>query len=203
VIRTSAQVLMQRESLSESQVTTMARVLSNADRIDRMIRDLLDYTRAGRTGFQLMRVQTTLADLCKEVIDSMKTLHPDRIFHFSAIGDTRGEWDRDRIVRVVSNLVTNAVNYGREDSPITIVAKGDGDAVELSIHNEGNPIAPENVPRLFEAFTRAVSEATAHRQGLGLGLFIVKEIVQAHGGTVEVASSAEKGTTFTVRLPRK
>ena len=201
VIRTSAQIL-ERQPDAAAQARNVERIISNAGQIDRMISDLLDYTRA-RGGMLIHRSPAVMGDLCREVIDAMQTLHPQRQFRLSVVGDTRGEWDRDRIVRVVSNLAGNAVNYGAPDSVISVTARDAGDAVEVAVHNTGNPIAPEHTPRLFDAFTRAVDARAAHRQGLGLGLFIVREIAQAHGGTADVVSSAEQGTTFTVRLPRK
>jgi signal transduction histidine kinase len=178
-------------------------VISSAERIDRMIGDLLDYTRA-RAGAPISRRPTTLADCCREIVDAMQALHPRREFRLSVDGDTAGEWDHDRILRLISNLLTNAVSYGSASSPIAIAARGERDAVELSVHNDGKPIPAERIPHLFDAFTRAVDAETAQRHhGLGLGLYIVREIAHKHGGTVHVTSNAPEGTTFTVRLPRK
>jgi signal transduction histidine kinase len=97
--------------------------------------------------------------------------------------------------------MTNAVNYGDQAAEVTLSVEGQEDFVEVRVHNRGNPIPPELQARIFEPFTRA--ESAADREGLGLGLFIVREIVRAHGGTVEVASGEGEGTTFTVRLSRR
>jgi signal transduction histidine kinase len=202
VIRLSAQSLIARDDLPEGRVRIIKRILSNGERIDRMVHDLLDYTRARGGDFALKRASCALADIGREVVDAMETLHPARVFRFAAGGgDTEGEWDRDRIVRALSNLMTNAVNYGDQNGEVTLAVEGKGETVEVRVHNRGNPIPPEMQAQIFEPFTRA-AESAADREGLGLGLFIVREIVHAHGGTIELASNAEQGTTFTVRLPR-
>jgi signal transduction histidine kinase len=113
-----------------------------------------------------------------------------------------GEWDEDRLDQVISNLVSNAVQHGGVGSPVIITPKSIGDGVEVSVHNEGIPIPRDMIPKLFDAFYRDNSrDADTRSASLGLGLYIAKEIIVAHGGTIEVRSSADEGTTFTVRLP--
>lgn len=110
-------------------------------------------------------------------------------------GDTRGQWDPERVAQVISNLVGNAVTHGTGTVRGTL--DGDDGEVRMSVANAGDPIAPEALPLLFQPFTRA-----GDRTGLGLDLFIASEIVRAHDGRIEV-SSTRAGTLFTVRWPRR
>jgi signal transduction histidine kinase len=102
---------------------------------------------------------------------------------------------------VVSNLLSNAVHYSPPDSPVLITMRGEQRELVLSVHNSGAPIPPEVLPSLFRPMQRGVAEVSEVRS-VGLGLYIVDQVVRAHGGGVEVASTAEAGTTFFVRLPR-
>jgi sigma-B regulation protein RsbU (phosphoserine phosphatase) len=115
-------------------------------------------------------------------------------------GDASGEWDPDRLRQVVANLATNAFKYSAPGTPVTVRTRGEPDYVMLEVHNEGPPIPPEALDHLFEPMQRGKRDD--RKEGLGLGLFIVDQIVRAHGGSIEVSSSAEAGTTFRAWLPR-
>jgi signal transduction histidine kinase len=203
VIKVSTSVLLKRADLPEAEAPVLTRISWNAERIERMIHDLLDYTRARGTGIPVSPQPANLFDLCKQIIDSMEQLHPNRRFKLEVDGDTQGEWDRERVLQVVSNLLSNAVKFSNEGTPITVTLKGIDDRVELAVHNEGAPIPAEKLGHVFEPFMRGANSAAAREQGLGLGLFIVDQIVRSHHGTVEVCSDAEHGTTFSVRWPRR
>ena len=153
------------------------------------------------TGVTLNRVPTSLRCICKNVIEEMQAVFPNQTFQMDGDNELTGEWDEDRLDQVISNLVSNAVQHGGIGSPVIITAKSIGDRVEVSVHNEGIPIPRDMIPKLFDAFYRNNSrDADTRSTSLGLGLYIAKVIV-AHGGTIEVRSSADEGTTFTVRLP--
>ncbi|HEX8796226.1 MAG TPA: HAMP domain-containing sensor histidine kinase, partial [Polyangiaceae bacterium] len=126
-----------------------------------------------------------------------QALHPDREIQLDARVDARGRWEAAKLARVVSNLVGNALKHTTEHS-VRVQIDGDADTVTLSVHNRGPAIAVDVMPRLFEPFRRGHTSA----EGVGLGLYIVREIVRAHEGTVEVRSTPEEGTTFSVTLPR-
>ena len=110
--------------------------------------------------------------------------------------------DPDRIARVVSNLVGNALAHGASDAPVHVLLREEPGCARLSVHNHGPPIPPDAQPHLFDPFWRGPDAARPSREdSLGLGLFIVKQVVDAHGGTVDVESTLEEGTTFSVGLP--
>lgn len=177
----------------------LERIASAAHRIDRLVSDLTDYTQTrAAVGLSIQRERLDLRELVSPLAREVAAAAgPDRELRLHFEGDVTGEWDRGRMERVVVNLVTNALAYGAPATPVTVRAFGEGAWVTLRVHNEGSPIPADLLPHLFEAFKRGTKGA-----GSGLGLFIVRHIVQSHGGRVEVESSAESGTTFTVRLPR-
>ncbi|HEX8819960.1 MAG TPA: ATP-binding protein, partial [Archangium sp.] len=111
-------------------------------------------------------------------------------------------WDPDRLGQVVQNLVTNALKYSPGDTPVRIETHAENGDVVLSVHNEGAPIPAERLGRIFQPLQRATGDVDKAGRSIGLGLYIVKQVVDAHGGTVWVESTAEAGTTFTMRLPR-
>ena len=126
---------------------------------------------------------------------------PKRAFQLKGDDDVPGEWDENRLSQLVSNLVGNAVQHGAGNSTVTITAHSRGEGVEISVHNEGTPIPPDKIPKLFDCFYQLDTEPETGSTSLGLGLYICKEIVAAHKGTIDLRSSANEGTTFIVRLP--
>lgn len=144
--------------------------------------------------------------LCNEVIEGFRATHPQRALHFNPRGDLTVNWDATRIRQVISNLLGNALQHGSPKGPVELSAASEGSTVVLSVHNEGAPIPPEALPTLFDPLVRYATIESALRRApgsIGLGLYIVREIVNAKGGTITVASTAQQGTTFTVRIPRQ
>ena len=195
-------LLIGSTELSDKSVRIAARMLNSANRMNRMIGDLLDLTRT-RFGDLIPVVPTPidLAPLCQQVMAELEGLRPNGTLSFVAEGDLRGEWDGDRIAQVVSNLIRNAISYGDKTGPIEVVAKDLGDEVLVQVHNGGAAIAPGNLTTIFEPMVRHAGDD--HKTaGLGLGLYIASQIVLAHGGRLGVTSSSPAGTTFNVHLPR-
>ena len=124
---------------------------------------------------------------------------PDAVLRLQVSGDLRGEWDADRLEQVVSNLVANAIQHGN-GTPITLIGQEHGTSVTLAVHNEGPPIPAEVLPYVFEPLARGRVEGGSH--SIGLGLFIARAIVSAHSGHIQVSSSTDTGTTFTITLPK-
>jgi PAS domain S-box-containing protein len=199
-IHLSVTQLLHSETLSARDQRAAARVSKSADRMKRMIAELLDFTR-GRIGggIPVHRVPGDLRAALRQGVEELEAAWPERTLSLKVEpGRYEGTWDADRLVQVVSNLGGNALQYSPPESPVTFSLVDGGDSVVLEVHNAGNPIPPEAMSHLFDPFRRASSEGG----GLGLGLYIVEQVVKGHGGHIEVASTAEAGTTFRVVLPR-
>jgi signal transduction histidine kinase len=180
------------------------RIVRSARRMNQLIGTLLDFTQL-RFHRQLLlsRESVDLDAIATDVIDELRAAHPDQIIEFTTHGHLPGEWDAGRISQVLSNLVGNALTHGADDSPVEVsVSDADEDAI-ISVTNRGSTIPKAFHERLFEPFWQGPSDnAGASRQrGVGLGLYIVRQIVCAHGGTIDVDSNDGR-TTFVVRLPR-
>ena len=132
-------------------------------------------------------------------VDELRTANPRAELVVEANQPLSGMWDPDRLAQVASNLIGNAVVHGTGRVDIRVARRG-GEAI-LEVHNAGPPIPADVVPRIFEAFERPARDMPARSAGLGLGLFIAERIVVAHGGKIEVRSTAAEGTTFSVALP--
>jgi signal transduction histidine kinase len=183
----------------ERQARVAARILNSAQRMGRMIADLLDLTRMRLGGvIPLNAVRTDLQSVCEEVVLEVQASHPDAVVHLESHGDVTGQWDADRLAQVVSNLVGNAIEHGG-NTPVALVASETGERVSLTVHNDGNPIPPHAQAQIFEALARGTPDGT---RNVGLGLFIARAIVVAHGGEIRVTSTEQSGTTFEVTLPR-
>jgi signal transduction histidine kinase len=214
-IRMAAHVVS-RQNTNPATANAISVIARNTDAMMQLIGDLIDFSSSGLgRAMPLNRGPVDLEALCREVIDSFRALHPGRALRLHSEGDVNGVWDAGRIRQLVSNLMGNAIQHGSPEAPIdlSVTSKGTasagsglaGSTVVLSVHNEGVPIPPDLLPTIFDPLKRhAARESAAERSpgSIGLGLYIVREIVVAKGGTVEVASTAEEGTTFTVRIPR-
>jgi signal transduction histidine kinase len=202
-ITMAAGLLQASPGLGERQLKAVQRIASSCDRATRLIRDFLDFTQARLgSGIPLNRRPMDVHDVTRHVVDEVLQAHPQRQVHVETQGDGHGEWDPDRIAQVLTNLVGNALAYSPPGTPVRVRTTATPTSAALEIHNEGTPIPPEMLPHLFEPLTRGEPTAGQHSRSIGLGLYIVREIVRGHGGAVEVSSAPETGTTFTVRLPR-
>ncbi|WP_407736782.1 ATP-binding protein [Hyalangium sp.] len=204
-ITLAATAIIRSEELEERQRRNAVRVLTAADRATRMIRDLLDFTQARQGGgIPLSRQPMDLHELVQTVVDELQVTHSDRTLLVERTGDAKGEWDPDRLAQVISNLLGNALQYSPPNTPVKITTRGEVDTVVLEVHNQGEPIPAEVLSRIFEPMERGTHlQAVRAGRSIGLGLFIVRHIVLAHGGRVSARSLVDEGTTFTVLLPRK
>jgi signal transduction histidine kinase/CheY-like chemotaxis protein len=202
-ITMSAGLMEKKGELSDSQKRMVVRINQATERAARMIRDLLDFTKARLGGgIALHRQSTDLSEVVHQVVDEVLVAHPGRHVDLDVAEALKGEWDPDRIAQVLTNLLSNALTYSPAGAPVRVNARMEGEHALLSIFNGGTPIPPELLPRLFEPMTRGTLKEGQSSRSIGLGLYIVRDIVRGHGGGVEVVSSSEHGTTFTVRLPR-
>jgi signal transduction histidine kinase len=201
-IATSGQLLLRLETPTPSQQKKVTRILTSVRRMDHLIRDLLDFARVRGGGtLPIQRRRASLEDACRAVIEELQAAYPERTLLFETSGDVEGEWDVDRLAQLLGNLLVNALVHGAAEVPVRARVNGEGTDVVLEVHNHGQPIPAEVLPRIFEPFTRASTGGEALK-GVGLGLFIVQEIVAAHQGHISVSSTAEAGTVFRVTLPR-
>ncbi|MBN1205149.1 MAG: HAMP domain-containing histidine kinase [Myxococcaceae bacterium] len=203
-ITLSAQTLSRYGPLTAMQRGLGQRIETSAERMRRMIVDLLDLTRVRRSGgIPLSPSRTSLSAVCHQVVEELKTAYPNRILVHEEEGYTDGVWDAERLAQVVDNLVSNALEHGGAEAPVFLRSQSRGELRILEVHNPGPPIPAHRLATLFEPFQGASSpRGPRRRNGLGLGLYIVREIVHAHGGRVTVRSVEGEGTTFTVMLPR-
>lgn len=172
------------------------------ERLSKLIDGLLDVSTLTARRFELHLAEVDLLRIVSEVASRFEEdlSRAGCPLTLRAESPSLGEWDASRLDQVVTNLLANAVKYGA-GRPITLILDGNAETARLTVQDEGIGILPENQNRIFERFERAVSER--HYGGLGLGLFIVREIVEALGGSVRVASEPGKGAAFTVELPRR
>jgi signal transduction histidine kinase len=197
----AAGVAQQRALAEEGLAAPLARISRSARRMNEIIRDLLDVARARQgLGLTLTRRWVSADEICAQAVAELEQVHPDRTVRLSASGDLRLEADPSRLLQAISNLVGNALQHGAPDRDVAVLVAGGPDAVTVRVRNGGSPIPADAVDELFEPFRRG-SKAGEGGDSLGLGLFIVREIARAHGGTVSVASD-DGGTTFELRLPR-
>ncbi|MDB5749395.1 MAG: histidine kinase [Massilia sp.] len=176
------------------------KIRDNLGRVDQMIRQLLD-TLLFQHGERLpiKPADLDMADIVAEVCDEMMLVHGPR---FDVQGGTvRGWWDRAELQRALENLIGNALKYGLPDTPIRIVYRSDHGRAYLSVHNEGEPIPPDQLESVFQVFRRAMAAKQGDSQGWGIGLPYVRSVAESHGGSIDVDSAPERGTTFTINIP--
>jgi signal transduction histidine kinase len=192
-------LLSKAGGLDDRQAKVHASIQKVASRMEGLIRDLLDFSRARRR-FEMPTSSKPVAmdEVASRVLCEFRIAHPKADVRFAAEGEQRGIWDPARMEQALSNLVSNAVQHG-DGSTVWVRSTGGPEKLLLEVENGGPRIPAEKLAVLFEPFQRGHGDRPGH---LGLGLFIVREIVSAHGGTIGVASSPEGVTTFRMELPR-
>lgn len=180
------------------------RLIHSGASMQALLDDLVDFNRTQLgLGIKVFPSEVDLAAEIAEELDQMRAAHPSRPIELVVAGNTRGRWDHARLKQVLRNLVCNAIKYGSPESPVRVTLAGEESEARLEISNRGEAIDPDVLAQLFQPLKRGLAPPDIQdaRDGLGLGLFIVREIVQAHGGVVDVRSQAEE-TVFSVHLPR-
>ncbi len=201
-IRMVAQILSKKIHSPEEIKKTSDRIVKAVDRVDTMIQDLLDFThfRAGETLPLNLRV-CHLNNISQATLEELVVIHGNR-FVFNAKEQFNILFDCDAYRRMIENLATNAVKYGSKDTPITLSLTRKDSTLEISMHNEGNPIPAQDQKTIFEPFKRTESAEKGTQKGWGIGLPLVRGLAEAHGGFAKVESNVA-GTTFTISVPIK
>jgi signal transduction histidine kinase len=193
--------LLRSRPLDNKALQIVSLMENSTKRMAELIDNVMDFAR-GRLGggISVNRViDTKLEEALAQVTDELRVAWPDRVIESDITLNHPVACDSARIAQLLSNLIANALTHGDPAGPVRVHVRSDEDNFKLSVTNQGNPIPPETISRLFQPFSRASSQL--NQQGLGLGLYIVMEIARAHDGTMEVTSSPEE-TRFTFRMRR-
>lgn len=207
-ISMGAQMLMLDPALPPKYLATATRMLSSTKRANEIVSDLLDFSTSHLGGgIPVTPARFDFAPECKLVVDEMRAFHRLRKIALHTEGDLNVRWDRARINQALSNLIANALDHGAKDEAVWVSASAAGEEIALTIQNMGAILDPASLRTMFDPAKRFAMRPASERGGehtghLGLGLYITREIVSAHGGRIRVNSSESEGTTFTIHIPR-
>jgi signal transduction histidine kinase len=199
-VRISANVLAANPSLKPELRLVASRIGRATDRMQRMISDVLDFARGHLgNGIPANPTLNDIGDICHAAVDELSAANPQRHIELETSGDLRGAFDKDRVHQALANLISNALHHTQQSIEVRAYEEEGKEAVITEIISHGAAIPEDLRRRIFDPFQQG--DVTAPRQGLGLGLYIVQQIVLSHGGTCDVTSD-EKATTFSIRWPR-
>jgi signal transduction histidine kinase/CheY-like chemotaxis protein len=202
VIKIAASELLSRTT-DPTQVKNLERTVRNADKANRIISDLLDVTHVRVGGHMPIALQRTdLIPLLENVCDDFRLRHANIELVSNESGSCEIECDPVRLSQMFDNLIGNAVGHGQKGSPVRVELRVSTEDVVLSVHNLGTPIPDDLLPFIFDPFRQGAHRHRRPGGGLGLGLYIVDQVIRAHGGQVTARSDGATGTTFTVAMPR-
>jgi signal transduction histidine kinase len=191
------------EEADAQRAALVKRIHDSGERALRMISDLLDYSQATFGGEIPVRpTEVDIVPVVEHIVEELRAAFPQRTVALEiAQPSVVGKWDADRLAQVLGNLVRNGLQHSVEKTTVVVRVESDDAQVTIGVHNEGAPISPNVLPRIFDAFERG--DARDQRAGnIGLGLYITQQIVRSHGGRVSVVSDERNGTLFRVVLPR-
>lgn len=204
---TMAGALLVRPTIDQANAIQIgARISRSAASMTTMVNDLLEYSRTQLGGsIPINAVLADIVEICQLAVDDASAAHPTCVFQLEVAGERIGDYDAARLSQVFSNLLNNAAQYKGEKHPVTISAFGDEKATIVKVKNYGPTIPRASLAAIFDPLVQlsvADEQKGPANTSLGLGLFIAREITKAHGGAIDVESSEEEGTIFSVRLPR-
>jgi signal transduction histidine kinase len=202
IMMASGAMALRADKLEPRMAKLVLQIQNSTERASRMVHDLLDLTQARLGGgIPVAPRPVAVQPLLASVVDEVLAAHPDRRIELECVDAGSAAWDGDRIAQVIANLLGNAMTYGDPEHPVTVRVAAAPEEISITVSNRGPAIPPEQLQRVFEPFMRG-TDAGRYQRSVGLGLYIVKEIVASHGGRVTAASCADAGTAFTVELPR-
>ncbi len=204
-VTVSSHMLLKQESLTPAQAKIAKRIVNSAERMGRMISEILDFAQGSLGGgIPIGRAWINLHEVAQQVVEDLGVVYPDKPVSLALEGDGKGSWDADRMSQVLTNLVVHAFQHANPGSTVAVRIRDRGESdVVIEVTHQGPPIAEELLPYIFSPFMRAVEGGNTVRplRGLGLALYIVDLIVRAHGGRVDVRTGPED-TTLSALLPR-
>jgi PAS domain S-box-containing protein len=172
------------------------------DRVTRMVGDLMDLSRLEARRLELVRQRIDVPALVRAAVERIEPGAQERPFDVRVHGDIpKADADPDRVAQVVENLLTNALKYGKAGTPVVVTVEREGDASAVAVSSEGRPLTAEDIARIFERFQRTASARLEGIQGVGLGLYITRSLVEAHGGHISAESTLDGRNTFRFTLP--
>lgn len=198
-IKATAQMVLRTAWLPAEARPDVRLIVDSSNRIAGLVSDLLDFTR-GRigSGMPVQLRPTDVGEMCRQLIGEVQSAYPERVIALTVQGNTEAAVDPVRFGQAISNLVSNALQHSRAGSAVHVRLEGSDAGLLFEVHNAG-AIAVDALGRIFDPFRRA--QTPSKQGGLGLGLYIVRQIVEAHRGAIEVTSTPAEGTTFSLRLP--
>jgi signal transduction histidine kinase len=200
----SAQMIQKTEGVDRGAINTLASdIFHSGMHMSKLIENLFDFTRT-RFG-QPLAIKRNLVDLapvCRQTVTEFVAAYPERTIRLDCSADLHGAWDAPRISQMLSNLISNAIQHGDQTTPVTVQSHAESQEIVLKVHNDGQPIPQSELPTIFDPFSRREKRDRAPVRHLGIGLFVARQIVEAHSGKISVTSTPQDGTTFVVRLPR-
>lgn len=200
--RMSAQIIRKNPHNTENVHKQISRIIANVDRIDEMIQDLLDANliKAGQI-LPIHVSECNLKNIAEETLSDLIVTYGDR-FILNAPPHLLFSCSKDAIRRILENLCSNAVKYGSPETPIVIAMLEDAENIFINIHNQGNIIPQNEIDGLFGQYQRSATAVTSGQKGWGIGLTLVKGLVEAHKGFISVVSNGIEGTVFKIILPK-
>ncbi len=208
-ISIGAQILSTNANLTPNAVKTASVIVDSSNRAAEIVSDLLDFSTSHLgDGIPVTTSSMDFAPVCTTLVEEMSLFHPDRSIKLEITGDMQVTWDRSRISQAFGNLITNAIDHGSAEEPIVVKVREHADnEIIWVIQNAGGVISSAQLRTIFDPAKRFALRPASERKmsdklNLGLGLYITREIVIAHGGRIEITSTKEDGTIFTIRLPR-
>lgn len=206
---TGSSFLMQAQDIAPKYILVATRMFNSANRMSKLINDLIDFTRTHLgAGIPIRVKQGSIAAVCEEVVNELRTFHPEQLIELQVPPQLDGIFDEARIAQVLSNLIGNAIQYGSANAAVTVRVTADESDVAVAVNNRGAAIAPDKIASIFDPMVRIAASVNGascdytERTSLGIGLYISREIVHAHGGRITLTSTPADGTTFTVTMPR-
>lgn len=195
-IMLSAEGLLRTESSGAKATKAAARILTSGERASIIVGDLLDFTRVQLgPGIPVQRTLLNIAPVCEQIVDECRAIHPGAKLMLKSSGQAKGYFDRARLEQVFSNLIGNALQHGKEGTPVTVTLETIDDALEFRVHNNGPVIPQERLAALFTPMGQYFLQTSQDRSpqaSMGLGLYIAAQIVAAHDGVIEATSDEKR-----------